>query len=425
MRLPVQVVEWGGIPAVRLWDNQHRWQMTLFDEPGPEPGQPVVIDCPDFDESLSRHDNIRRAIARHVESDRSSGQTDPTTADPRIPASMWEPFQLDDVLAPDLVVERRYRSVHLGVRLDPPLDDVSRFLDAGTPSAVQWITEADELTVNDADGLAGHQRFGHLQELVARYLIGAQSANTAMLSRRAELEEAIDQQLMAELAGSPFNLEQWIVVAQQLTRTESRTRLVEQITAKITADTEVEVLTALAETNLLRHARSRGIDSVLPGNVIDETIDLTGAHVKKVTDLTDYLLGRRAGRIKFGRAAIILPRRSGQQRSTYVRGDRRLLTRVVTASEPVRHADNWLTATRVDHLAPKLVLAQELQALAFLNPSAALERAAELGHEPTEEMGQMAGQAATSHRAGRILFDLLVEDVVGFDANTVGRYMQG
>ena len=133
----------------------------------------------------------------------------------------------------------------------------------------------------------------------------------------------------------------------------------------------------------------------------------------------DVWKARRIGPVKIGRSALVL---SDGKRTTYVRGERKLKHTIKNRGGSIRRWNNTLTIAAKDassvHVA--LLRVDEIDSLAQLSPA----RAVALVPEPlpaTHPISTALAQAVDDPRWRRILADLLIERLVGIDADVARR----
>jgi hypothetical protein len=160
----------------------------------------------------------------------------------------------------------------------------------------------------------------------------------------------------------------------------------------------------------------------LPQNVRDETIDLTHAREATVTGSWQTYRAQRIGPVKLGRGALFTVVKQGSEYiHRYVRGERKLKHQIKKRGGRLKRWGNTLTVGVKDpssvHVA--LLRVDEIDSLAQLAPGRAVALLGDLALTPP--ITEALAHAATDPRWRRVLSDLLIERIVGIDADVARR----
>ncbi|NVB77052.1 MAG: hypothetical protein HOV81_01535 [Kofleriaceae bacterium] len=273
------------------------------------------------------------------------------------------------------------------------------------------------------------KRASALRELAKRTsrivpVIYASTTRVALERIAVEIEE--DHTEIAKLEAGPFDADRWIDVCSRLNNDQVRRETLGTIGRKL-------VQTGGDIPDALQRMRRRGLATVwsdqlwqeikdhvvLDQNVSGEAIDLTKATEVTVTASWETWKARRVGPIKIGRAALAI---TVGNETTYVRGERKLLHRIRARGGKLERWGNTLVVGGKKGPASaheKLLEVDRIDTLAQVDPAAAARLAGDLA--ATDPIAGALERARTEPTWRRILADLLIERLVGIDADVARR----
>jgi len=164
----------------------------------------------------------------------------------------------------------------------------------------------------------------------------------------------------------------------------------------------------------------------LEQNLTGEEIDLTAANEEEVQLGWDLIDGQRVGVIVPGRTALILSfQEQAGPRKLYLSGERKLKFQIQKNGGSL---EKFGCTLRLENLAesksiqPALLEIEKLDALANLDIDQALERIAHLELPKNHLVFYTAEKARSDPKQARVLADLLIELLVGVDAD-IARHL--
>ncbi len=292
-------------------------------------------------------------------------------------------------------------------------------------SAVLNITDRDERI----------KKLGEVRPYLERvFLVMNQASNRVGDRYNREMKALEEEQIKALPA---YSAELWIETADSLYTAELSMRLLQEVVRNLKKEAAGQdkiqaVLEAIAKRPKLRQLTNYAPHFWRPlrymlrleGNVTGETIDIAPAKEFTVQAGWHLFDGRRVGRIIPGRAALALSEEDG--RMTYIGANRTLKFDVYRAGGRLERLGNTfiLGDSGQARLHQALLEVEEINALANVDPAAAVQRVAHLELPEEHDVYQAARQVERDPRYGRILADLLIELVVGIDADVARRLMR-
>lgn len=158
-----------------------------------------------------------------------------------------------------------------------------------------------------------------------------------------------------------------------------------------------------------------------PQNERGSSIDITDAYESTFQAGVKTIEARRIGRLRPGRKFLRIF--MGHSEPTIcIAGSRRLKMDVAANGGELRRMGVTLTIGRTEDeaLNELLVEVEQLELLASLNPAEAVRRLPRV-LTPSEPIAIAAERAANDHRWGRILADLLIEELFSIDSDVIRR----
>jgi hypothetical protein len=406
VKLLFQVAEHAGKPMVRV-----QWGAEALFSSGPQPSQPslIAIDMPGLESE--RAEAMRAWLVAHHKGGKAIRREDTT-----LTSDLWRPATLDDFLdAQNATSHVWYVSTYFS------LAHIQAFAESHGPRLSNEIREA--LAAARPKRAAALRKTGKRAERIVPVIAAAQRRITAEAET---IEVELDREQTAALAAKPFTVDKWIDACAQLRTDTVKRELLGEIGKRLVAS-GADIAAALDRMiakkldgiwcNELWHALGTGLH--LPPNTTAERIDLTKAREATVAMSWDVWKARRIGPVKIGRSALVI---SDGKRTTYVRGERKLKHRIKARGGSITRWGNTLTIAAKDpssvHAA--LLRVDEIDSLAQLAPARAVGLVPELlapGHPITMALAR----ASDDPRWRRILADLLIERLVGIDADVARR----
>jgi hypothetical protein len=161
----------------------------------------------------------------------------------------------------------------------------------------------------------------------------------------------------------------------------------------------------------------------LPANVTGEKIDIAAAREVTVPLTWDTYKAKRVGTIKLGRAALMV---YVNNHWLYVRGERKLLHQIRARGGSLKKWGCTLTVggKQEGSAHEKLLEVDRIDTLAQVDPKGAARLAGE-DLPQTHPIATALAHAAGDPKWRRILADLLIEKLVGIDADVARRLARG
>ncbi len=357
--------------------------------------------------------------------------------------ALWRPTILEDFIDADNAKDMVW---NLSRQL--PLREHREFLDSWLPRARAWLRTA-ELTA------PGRERVTALTsalELLERVMPIAGLNPHRVTHERDEERRRLDRLELDAAVGAGFVPARWIEVARGL-ETESvardlLVRLAREFAERIADAEEREeeedddddgtpsstTVRARLDAALRRIAADERLKRLvglsgsfwlyltphlpLPANTRGETVDISQAVEVTVSLNWPVLEARRIGAVVPGRAALFIQARGAGERATFIRGQRKLKFKVKAAGGALRRLGNTLTlGGHENSMHEALVEVDRLDTLANIDPQQAARAADHLELPADHPLYAAAAAAGRDPRYSRVLADLLIELLVGVDAD--------
>jgi hypothetical protein len=332
-------------------------------------------------------------------------------------AAHWRPAVLDDLLDAKNGGDMGW---HIAQHFT--LAEIAAFAEAHGP-ALLAETRASLAAERPKRGSALRKLETQTSRIVP--VIAASTTRVALERIAVNIED--DRAEIAKLEAAPFDADRWIDVCSRLGNDQVKRETLGTIGKKL-----VEVGGDIPDA--LQRMRRRGLDAVwgdqlwqeikdhlvLEQNVSGEAIDLTKATEVTVTASWASWKARRVGPVKIGRTALAV---TVGNETTYVRGERKLLHRIRARGGTLERWGNTLVVggkkggSASAH--EKLLEVDRIDTLAQVDPAAAAGLAGELA--PADPIANALARATAEPTWRRILADLLIERLVGIDADVARR----
>jgi hypothetical protein len=408
MKLMFVVELFGGEPMIRQGWGQHG---LFFTGEPPRSQSLVTIELPGL--KSEKAEAIGRWLIAHNQS-----SPEDTREDTRLSPALWRYTVLDDFLDahnPSTTVW------HVATHFTA--DEIATFAEAHAPGL--------DREVREALAVIRTKRAPALKKVVKRAdrIVPIIQMGTRRLTVEAEsLQAELDREDVARLATTPFQYKAWVdalvalrsdVVKRELLTTIGKRVVAEDVSIGPVLDYMVTKKLDALWGNELWLALGPALQ--LPPNTTGAAVDLTKARETTVVMSWDVWKARRIGPVKIGRSALVFhdPKTS---RSTYVRGERKLKHAIKRRGGSITRWGNTLTIAAKDpssvHAA--LLRVDEIDSLAQLAPARAVALVPE-PLPPAHPISTALALATADPRWRRILADLLIERLVGIDADVARR----
>ncbi len=334
--------------------------------------------------------------------------------------ALWRPAVLDDVMT-----AHNWRTVVWATSQYFPPEDFAAFAAAYRP-----LYEREMAKVAGARGRDRVRAIERLDPRFERVCYISYLTQSALQRDRNDLLQALDAERMREMRSEPYALERWLRYAKQLGHPSHQQLLLREIAEQLarngsSADAERALGEIRAVTKL--HGACHG-DALfwqhiarvleLPANAEGLEVDVGNAVEVTVSLSWDVIDALRIGPIAHGRSALIAMHGT---RRVYIRGERKLKFRLQRAGGRLAHHGNILTMPVGRGVSDALLTVERIDTLANTAPRQALALAAHLDLPPAHEVFDAAARVADDPRYGRVLADLLIELLVGIDADVARR----
>ncbi len=422
MKLVAVTEPYGGRPMIRL---NYGAQSFFFSGQQPPERTMVTLEIPGVTEPSDR--GIIKALAAYRrEEAMSPGRREIV----EIPEALWRLAMLDDMLDTE-----NYNWIIWQVSAHFSMEAIHAFAERWFPE-LQRRTSAVLAMPADATRVPALEETQEFARRITSVLY--QYPNRFYIDQR-DLMESLDKVQIDLLRQGGFDSERWMDLAERLLTPNLTAQLLGEMADSLvrSESTQEALLAFLARIRSRTVLKERIISHVynfwhrlaphlrLEPNVSGEQIDISQAAEQTVMLNWELLDGRRVGRIIPGRAALVLTEPNG--RMTYIAGQRRLKFEVQRAGGRLARLDNTLLVTHkgTGALHQSLMEVELLDTLANVDPAQAVARAAALALPPDHAIYRAAAAAQNDPRQCRILADLLIELLVGIDADVARRLARG
>jgi hypothetical protein len=386
---------------------------------GEQPPVPALLafDLPGL--KSQGHEAITKWIIAHHQSTKKSKKThEEETA---VPRDMWRRAVVDDYLdAANAVTYIWHASTYFSLEeLVTFAETHGPALDRDARGAMSLLREARPKALAKVIKRA---------EIVVPLISAAHRRCTTDLE---ELKNALDREDVAKLKKAKTSVAAWISACAELRSAVVKAELLLDIARRLVAEADekaiVKALDQMIEKKLHEVYVAElftilGDKLPLPPNVTGETIDLALAREVTVKASWQTYMAKRVGPVKVGRGALYTYAKNGSAYTVqYVRGERKLKHRIKKRGGSIQRWGNTLTIGVKDpssvHVA--LLRVDEIDSLAQLAPARAVALLGDIA--PTPKITEALAHAEADPRWRRILSDLLIERIVGIDADVARR----
>ena len=406
MKILFTVEEFAGKPMVRIeWGKEG----LFFSGQPPSVPSLITVDMPGL--KSERAEAVRTWLVEHNKGGKAVRREDTTLS-----SALWRPTVLDDFLD-----AHNATSMVWHVSSYFSLAHIAAFAESHGPKLHHEVREA--LAAARSKRPTALRKVGKRADRIVPLLYSTQRRIAIEVDA---IEVELDREDVARLAAAPFVAETWIDAVLRLRSDTVKRELLGDIGKRLVA-TDGDIPAALDRMiakkldtiwcNELWAALGPSLH--LPPNTTGESIDLTKAREITVVMSWDIWKAKRIGPVKIGRTALVITQGS---RNVYVRGERKLKHQLKRRGGSITRWGNTLTIAAKDpssvHAA--LLRVDEIDSLAQLSP----ERAVALVPEtlpPAHPISNALAHASEDPRWRRILADLLIERLVGIDADVARR----
>lgn len=413
-------------PTVRFANKamvQHQYGKEGFFFAGEQPSVPALLAFT-FDGLRGHgHETITNwLIAHNAKSAKKGSRRASIEEDTSIARDLWRRAVLDDYL------DAANGSEHLWTASSYfSLAELATFAETHAP-ALDREVRAALATVRESRPKALAKALKRAEIVIPLATAGQRRITIELEAIKAEL----DREDVAKLKKAKSSVSAWISACAALRSDVVRNELVVAIARRLVDEDASEKQIAAALDQMIEKKLHRlhnaelfevlGDRLPLPQNVSGETIDLSKAREATVTASWATYQAQRIGPVKLGRGALYTyTKQGGEYAIRYVRGDRRLKHRISKRGGTLQRWGNTLTVGIKDPSSVQVALLKvdEIDSLAQLAPARAVALLGDL--PPTSPITEALAHAETDPRWRRILSDLLIERIVGIDADVARR----
>lgn len=346
-----------------------------------------------------------------------------------LPETVWRAAVLDDVLE-----VQNYQTVawYLANHFDlAAFDDFAR----------RRLPQAVELLQKGLMAPAGESRAETLQQikpLLERiFLVLSGIPNRVQADYQQTIKE-LETAYVRLLRQQTFSATQWIEAAGRMKSNEAALDLLMDVIDYLSRPgtdqkTIQQTIAAIGRHQNLRQLTQQPTAPLwyrlshalqLESNVTDRTISIAAAKEQRAVLGWELFDGQRIGRVISGRSVLVMTDESGQK--LYIAGQRKLKQQVQQAGGRLPYRGNTLIMDDAasNNLNQTFLEAEILDTLANVAPQQALDRITHLQLPAGHPIYQAAAAASHDPRQSRILADLLIELVVGVDADIVRSHLR-
>jgi hypothetical protein len=336
-----------------------------------------------------------------------------------IPRDLWRRAVLDDYLdAANAVTYVWHASTYFN------LTEITAFAETHAPSLEREVRAA--LSTDRASRPKVLAKALKRAEIIVPILNAGQRRISIELE---ELKAALDREAVAKLTKAKGTIAGWISACAELRSVVVKNELMVAIAKRLIAE-DADIAKALDQMiekklHTIHNAELftiLGDKLPLPQNVQGETIDL--GPMKEITVAASWqtYMAQRVGPVKLGRSALFSYVKKGNVYVfRYVRGERKLKHRIKKRGGTLHRWGNTLTIGVKDPSSAQVALLKvdEIDSLAQLAPARAVALLDTI--PPTPPITEALAKAANDPRWRRVLADLLIERIVGIDADVARR----
>lgn len=343
------------------------------------------------------------------------------------PETVWRETVLDDYLEAENFHETVWQIFHRFSSAD--------FAEFGN----KWLDSAKEKLNNAVQNEIGTQRiqaFNEIKSFLERVYFVMDKTPQNLAQEIQNMQTAIDRASWENIKKQTDEIAEWIKTANRFSSDVARRDAVVEIVGEIAKRrlSSNEILKFLHKFNQNLRNAAGYYDNYfwttlapalrLEQNVINKTIDLTEAVEEKVLLNWNLLNAKRVGQISHNRNALVIKDKQTGLPKMYVSGERKLKFQIQKHGGKLEKFGCVLkiaSAEERSSIQPALLEVEKIDALANLNVEQALEKIAHLNLPPNHLIFHVAERAKTDPKQARILADLIIEILIGVDADIARR----
>jgi hypothetical protein len=304
----------------------------------------------------------------------------------------------------------------------------------------QWLPEArkriGQVLAIPADRKAEQaNRLKELHPFLDRVFGVANQAPYRTHHEQVDLTRELEEVEITAMRRGGFSPTRWIKMAETLETSELSLALLKEVADHLA---EPDTDQAYIHQTLKEIGHSRKLKQItygpefwdrlktslrLEGTLEGQRVDITAAQEETVQLGWAVFEAQRIGRVVPGRAALVL--REDPNKLSYIAGERKLKFQISRAGGRLERHGNTLTLESDRAGLQRALLEVELlDTLANVNPRQAIAQVESLGLPADHPIFQAAAAVPDDPRQARILADLLIELVVGVDADVARRLVR-
>lgn len=413
MKLIQYVQEYGTRSCIRL--NYH--QETLFFT-GAEPTKYTLItlDLPEVNSSNYAE------VAQWLSSQgyfKGQGKRDVIY---EFPPHLWRPTVLNDFID---AAEESVRGTFWQISQQFSLTEVNTFLAEWLPVLEARLQEIDQKTTPQ-ERINTYKKY---QTFCTNLLMVIYQVNGVLTKGQQDTLKRLEQEQLTLLRQKPINPAEWVNTAASFQTHELIINLVLELVRHLLTppvDT-AQLFDSLDQMRRRLNIRQATYNNPsfwnllkpylhLPPTLSGETIDLSQAQEVVAPLNWDLWEADRIGQCTPGRRALLITTRPNQP-NIYIAAERKFKFQVAAAGGQLTRHNNSFVMGQSNPLNKALLEVELLDSLAQVNPQKALQRIAHLNLPTNHPVFAAAEAAGTDFRQARLLGDLLIELVLGVDAD--------
>lgn len=417
MKLIFLTNSYGGRIGINI---EYRYRI-YFDGKQPESGKLVTVELPGL--TAYSVDSVLSWLKKNSNSESSLSKVFSKRREiSEFSENLWRETVLDDYIECE-----NFNETIWNIAQQFPAEDYASFGD-------KWITSAQEKlnrAVQKESGIPRISAFKEIQKYLERVYFVMDKSPYCLTNEIEKMQSVIDRTKFDEITNNSENLSDWIDVSNTLqTETARQTALnfIAEVIVKRRLESK-EIYNLLHKFGLqLRNSTgyygSRFWEKLSPylkfeQNIFGKEIDITEAVEEKVLFNWDLLNAERVGTISHNRNALVIRDKRTNRAQIYISGERKLKFQVQNHGGTFEKFGCNLRMSPQDSssIHPALLEVEKIDALANLNPVVALEKAAHLNLPKNHPVYYIAEKAKTDKRQSRVLADLLIELLIGVDAD--------
>ncbi|HSH02340.1 MAG TPA: hypothetical protein VLL52_07455 [Anaerolineae bacterium] len=342
---------------------------------------------------------------------------------PLLTSDHWQYTQLSDLLDDTIIVPSR---IYWQFGQQFSLADFTAFAQEHFPNLRQKMVTANTLSQPNEKSEA-LQTLLNVIKPISKII---NNASTRIQEEYNTLLADLEKPQVTALLATPFDFDHWLTAVANLQTTSHHRTILHQMMHHLLAQNikpsqlepylhRIHQHTHLANSLTYDYKFWRIIDHHihLDTNIQDQTIDISTAQLVRTSLNWSLITGHRVGRLVPRRRALTIFTR-GQKPNIYIGASHAFKFKVWQAGGRLQQWGNTFILGQEDNNFYQLLLqAEQLQTLAYIAPQQALDQITPLNLPPNHPIHTAAAQAAQSYNHATIFADLLIETILGLDAD--------